>query len=295
MMEDVRKPSNRKNYRPIETFAKDCKEGNLPDYTWIDPRWTDFLYNFPSNDQHPPHSMKHGEFLIAHIYKHIRASPLWNSSLFIVMYDEHGGFYDHSPPPQQGVPSPDGKVASDGFQFNRLGVRTPFVMASPWINYGSAFHSAPASSMPTPTSQFDHTSVPATLKKIFNLPDFLTDRDAWANTFEFVVDNNRTEPRTDCPMTLPTVGRREEYDSWESNLLKGISQETLLQGKESANRSLSPVTSLQKSILLGICGAAYENGRAEERSRCSHAVSALANEHEAAIFAHEMTAKFLSI
>ena len=50
---------------------------------------------------------------------------------------------------------------------------------------------------PQSTSQYEHSSVPATVKKIFNLPEFLTKRDAWAGTFEGLI--TRTTPRTDCP------------------------------------------------------------------------------------------------
>lgn len=50
---------------------------------------------------------------------------------------------------------------------------------------------------PFPTSEFEHSSIPATVKKIFNLPEFLTKRDEWAGTFDIVI--NRTTPRTDCP------------------------------------------------------------------------------------------------
>lgn len=50
---------------------------------------------------------------------------------------------------------------------------------------------------PYPTSQFEHSSIPATVKKIFNLKEFLTKRDAWAGTFETVL--TRDTPRTDCP------------------------------------------------------------------------------------------------
>lgn len=53
---------------------------------------------------------------------------------------------------------------------------------------------------PYPTSEFEHSSIPATVKKIFNLREFLTKRDAWAGTFEVVL--NRSSPRTDCPGTL---------------------------------------------------------------------------------------------
>jgi hypothetical protein len=83
--------------------------------------------------------------------------------------------------------------------FDRLGVRVPAILVSPWIDKGAVVHGP---SGPTPTSQYEHSSIPATVKKHFDLPqDFLTKRDAWAGTFESVVQT-RTEPRTDCPGTV---------------------------------------------------------------------------------------------
>lgn len=56
---------------------------------------------------------------------------------------------------------------------------------------------------PHPTSQFEHSSIPATVKKIFNLKGFLTKRDEWAGTFDVVI--NRSSPRIDCPGTHDTA------------------------------------------------------------------------------------------
>ena len=131
------------------------------------------------------------------IYEPLRASPYWNETLFIITYDEHGGFFDKYPTPKD-VPNPDGIVADD-FDFTRLGPRVPTIMISPWIDARTVLHGP---SGPYPTSQFEHSSVHATLKKMFNLTSFLTERDAWAGTFEGIF-SNRTTPRTDCPETLP--------------------------------------------------------------------------------------------
>ena len=71
-MDDTRptSPEELKNhFRLIEMFEEDAAAGNLPELTWIEPRWTDLFYNFPSDDQHPPHDMKLGEYLIAHGFK----------------------------------------------------------------------------------------------------------------------------------------------------------------------------------------------------------------------------------
>lgn len=88
------------------------------------------------NDQHPDHSVREGERLMKNVYEALRKSPKWNETLFIITYDEHGGFYDHVSPPQEGVPSPDGKDNIYGFDFKRLGLRVPTILISPWIEKG---------------------------------------------------------------------------------------------------------------------------------------------------------------
>jgi Phosphoesterase family len=142
-----------------------------------------------------------GEKLLKRTYEALRHSPLWNSSVLVVNYDEHGGFYDHMPTPLS-VPNPDGKNSTDPpFDFTRIGVRVPAVFVSPWIEKGTVMHRPDG---PTPTSEYEHSSVPATLKKFFGLPSFLTARDTWAGTFESVWQQ-RTTPRTDCPREIPVA------------------------------------------------------------------------------------------
>src|SRR5205085_1969600 len=89
--------------------------------------------------------------------------------------DEHGGCYDHVPPPAA-VP-PDNQ-RPDNFAFDRFGVRVPAVLVSPWIPAGSIVRPPAGSRYP-----FDHTSILATLRKLFDLGDPLTDRDAAAPDF----------------------------------------------------------------------------------------------------------------
>ena len=85
----------------------------------------------------------------------------------------HSGFYDHVPTPMM-VPNPDGKNAtSPDFNFTRLGVRIPTVMVSPWIEKGTVVHRPDG---PEATSEFEHSSLSATLKKLFGIPNFLTKR-----------------------------------------------------------------------------------------------------------------------
>lgn len=93
----------------------------------------------PANDDHPSHDVYEGQMFVKEVYETLRASPQWNETLFIITYDEHGGFYDHVPTPVRGVPSPDEIVGVEPFlfKFDRLGVRVPTIMISPWIDKGT--------------------------------------------------------------------------------------------------------------------------------------------------------------
>jgi len=100
----------------------------------LEPRYFD-LWGYPANDDHPSHDLSEGQFLLKEVYESLRASPQWNETLLVITYDEHGGFYDHVPTPTRHVPSPDGIPGKgSGFQFDRLGVRVPTILVSPWIN-----------------------------------------------------------------------------------------------------------------------------------------------------------------
>lgn len=198
----------------------------MPNYTVIEQRYFE-LPHIPGNDDHPSHDISEGQKFVKEVYEALRSSPQWNEILFVVVYDEHGGFYDHVPTPVEGVPSPDGIVgpAPYNFNFDRLGVRVPAILVSPWIEPGTVLHEP---SGPYPTSQFEHSSIPATVKKIFNLPSFLTKRDEWAGTFDVVLNLNRTGPRTDCPVTLPDPVKLRESGPKEAAQLNDF-QESLVQ------------------------------------------------------------------
>ncbi len=188
-------------FRPMMDFDLRAAAGTLPQFSFIDPRYFT-LKDLPANDQHPDHNVEAGEQLIARVYDALRSSPQWNETLLVLTYDEHGGFYDHVPPPMTNVPNPDGlDSVSPGseFKFDRLGVRVPTIMVSPWLRRGTVVHE-PA------VNHFDHTSLIATMRKLFNLGGPLTKRDAWAATFEHLWDAPETslaEPRTDCPLKMP--------------------------------------------------------------------------------------------
>ncbi|CAN0913691.1 Non-specific phospholipase C4 [Linum grandiflorum] len=120
------------------TFKRHCEEGKLPNYVVVEQRYFDVL-SIPGNDDHPSHDVSEGQKFVKQVYESLRSSPQWNEILFVVIYDEHGGFYDHVPTPNVGVPSPDDIVgpAPYNFRFDRLGVRIPAFFISPWIQPGT--------------------------------------------------------------------------------------------------------------------------------------------------------------
>ncbi|KAK9279191.1 hypothetical protein L1049_012869 [Liquidambar formosana] len=184
-------------------FKLHAKLGKLPNYAVIEQRYFDVQLS-PANDDHPSHDVAKGQKFVKEVYEILRSSPQWKEMAVLITYDEHGGFYDHVPTPVSGVPNPDGIIGPDPyyFRFDRLGIRVPTILISPWVEKGTVIHEP---TRPTPHSQFEHSSVPATVKKLFNLQsNFLTKRDAWAGTFEnyFYL---RDTPRDDCPETLPEV------------------------------------------------------------------------------------------
>lgn len=202
---------NPANIQPMDAFYHDAATGNLPSFAWINPRsGINVTTGVGSNDQHPDHDVSAGEQYQKDVYEAIRASPQWNETLLVLTWDEHGGFYDHVIPPSENVPEPgDGEPSYPevGFRFNRLGVRIPCILISPWIPKGTVISAPPEDkvSKPYPNSEFDLTSIIATTRKLlYPHSDLapLTDRDAWSATFEYLFDE-LDQPREDCPLHMP--------------------------------------------------------------------------------------------
>lgn len=119
-------------------FKLHARLGKLPNYVVLEQRYFD-VDLFPANDDHPSHDVALGQRFVKDVYEILRASPQWKEMAFLITYDEHGGFYDHVPTPVSGVPSPDGIVGPDPFyfRFDRLGVRVPTIIVSPWVDKGT--------------------------------------------------------------------------------------------------------------------------------------------------------------
>jgi phospholipase C len=177
--------------RRIGRFARDVMADELPVYTFIEPRHV----IPPWNNQHPFMGVSHGEELIARVYNDLVANPrVFEKTLFLVVYDEHGGFYDHVVPPATVAPS---APSPEGFDFKRLGVRVPAVVVSPWIDRGSVFGwNAPD---PIDRHTFDHTSILSTVGTMTG--KWVESARARAATpLDVVV--NRATPRTDAAKLL---------------------------------------------------------------------------------------------
>jgi phospholipase C len=166
-------------------FQSAAAAGTLASYVFLEPSW-----GATGNSQHPNYDVALGEQLIHDVYYALRNGPNWNKTLLIITYDEHGGCYDHVPPPQGAVP-PDHSAGEDGFDFTRFGPRVPTVLVSPLIAAGTVFR-VPAGSMP-----LDHTSILKTLETRWSLPN-LTARDAAAPDVSAAL--TLATPRTDDPL-----------------------------------------------------------------------------------------------
>jgi phospholipase C len=166
-------------------FQADARAGALPGYAFLEPAWSS-----TGNSQHPNYNMALGEQLLLDTYRALRDGPAWDSTLLIITYDEHGGCYDHVPPPWGAAP-PDDSVGEFGFDFTRFGPRVPTVLVSPLIPAGTVHRVADGA---TP---FDHTSILATVEHRFGLTS-LTRRDAAAPDVGAAL--RLTTPRTDDPL-----------------------------------------------------------------------------------------------
>lgn len=125
---ELRTPQALARIKEMPSFFDDLFNGTLPRYSLIQPRMATSATG-PSNWQHPDNSVAAGELFLNEVYTALRGSIYWEDTLLLITYDEHGGFSDHHPTPTEGVPSPDGILAPNGFAFDRLGVRIPTVSA----------------------------------------------------------------------------------------------------------------------------------------------------------------------
>jgi phospholipase C len=190
----------------FDQLMQDCASGNLPEYSFVEPNYKDHDTESGEqleNDQHPDSNVQAGELFIAQVYSAIKSNAdLWASTVLLVVYDEHGGIYDHVVPPactpDQFTASANDTMTGVPFAFDRLGIRVPAILISPWIPKGTVVDRV-----------FDHASIPATVTKFF-LGDYSPRSPRETSADVFIEPNTQpVDParnllslqtmRTDCP------------------------------------------------------------------------------------------------
>jgi phospholipase C len=210
-------PHNVKNYFKMHQFYLDvaADEKEFPQYSFIEPAY----YPPGASDDHPPHDIMEGEKLIAEIYNALRRNDdLWKSTLFIVLFDEHGGLYDHVVPPPA-VP-PDHYAQE--YDFTQLGIRVPAILISPYVAKGVI------------KERFDHTSILKYAIDKWNLGP-LGQRAENANSIAMAI---QTTIQPETPKVLPLLLPPADQDK--------INQYGQLSGRE------QPGLSEHQSALVGM-------------------------------------------
>jgi phospholipase C len=171
------------------SFLDDVAAGRLGQVTWIDPHFKDLKVLGPdSNDDHAPSDVLAGQDLILTIYHALSSNATtWPKTLLIIVYDEHGGFYDHVAPPA---------AVDDHPGFQRLGVRVPALLVSPLVTPGST-----STGVLGDEFHFDHTSIMKTIFTRFCQVDgqipAMSARTAVANHLGHLLRDG--EPRAEVP------------------------------------------------------------------------------------------------
>jgi phospholipase C len=176
-------PENAARHHHMMAFYQDAAgdEPKFPPFAFIEP-----AYLQPgANDAHPPHDIISADVLVASVYNALRANEsLWQSTLLVLLFDEHGGFYDHVFPPPATPPD----YHTEEYDFTQYGVRVPAILISPWVGNGVV------------PDLFDHTSLLKYLQDKWALND-LGARTARAASFAGAI-NTAAPPRMDAPQRI---------------------------------------------------------------------------------------------
>jgi phospholipase C len=200
----------------LDQFKQDAARGFLPGFSFLEPVWIpggggDYQ---PATSYHPHGGggTYPGEVALNEIYEALKNGPGWDSTLLVITFDEHGGFFDHVPPPYAKNPWPND--VNDGFRYDLMGVRVPTILVSPWIRERTVFRS-PTGILPDGV-KYDSTSILATILQWRGIPKErwgLGERAHHAPTFEGVFQCQ--EPRLDAPALhpRPPAQQRSEQSS----------------------------------------------------------------------------------
>jgi phospholipase C len=195
-------------------FLNDVAADKLPTYSFITPAFMGSPQH-PTNSMHAPADVRPAEKLVADVYSALRAhEATWKKTLLIIVFDEHGGYYDHVKPPEtvspDGIPGRTDQKFLVPFSFERLGLRVPCILISPWFK-------------PTVDSTvYSHSTIPGSMIEAFGLGAFLTERDKKASklTKRYLLADGSGEWRHDTPdVTVPVQPRT--IDAMQREMLDG--------------------------------------------------------------------------
>jgi phospholipase C len=179
--------------RKIDAFASDAAAGKLPSVTFVCPSFV----GDTRSDDHPHGDPRAAQAFVRDAFAAFARSPQWKHGLFVLTYDEWGGFFEHVAPPML----PDARAnKNDADNFSQAGFRVPTVLASPYAQPGFVDHTL-----------YDHTSILRFIEwRFLGAPAhgpgaagdkwFLTERDRNANNLgDHLV---RTKPDLDVGFDL---------------------------------------------------------------------------------------------
>jgi phospholipase C len=272
--------SNTFDVLEFEDFAEDLQNPDFDAaFIHIEPDYFGGLFNTgefgKGNSQHPDGGVAAGERLIKATYEAIRNSPHWDSSMLIVTYDEHGGFYDHVAP---GAAAPTGSIGrKHGFRFDQLGPRVPAVVISPLIAKGTIEHRL-----------LEHCSVITTVMDLFDVPPLRHARDL-RQVCGLSHLAQLSEARQDTPARLPEV-----VVSDVPSAIVPVARETFRERRRRRIPALALQVSDEDMISMAVRSAAIEDITTLEPERRAEVVSRVANirtRGEAVAFLMEVEAK----
>jgi phospholipase C len=185
LMYPVLHRSHPNNFKSITQFVTDAKSGKLPAFAWVESSYG----GVNATDEHPPANVEIGQQFVGRIVDATMRGADWKSSLLVLTYDEHGGFFDHVAPPTACLPDEHKAKVKPGHippRFDYLGMRVPLIIVSPWAKRGYVSHQTTS-----------HASLLRLVQARFDLPA-LTRRDANSVAPFDMLDFN-SPPRLDVP------------------------------------------------------------------------------------------------
>jgi phospholipase C len=223
------------NIVPLDRLAADVARGDLPSFTAVEPQ----MHGHPQDDDHPDADMHRGQIFVKRVYDTLRSNPaLWEKTLLIITYDEHGGLYDHVVPPiadvlhtqEELVTNPGGPGIGLTASPSRepllqipYGVRVPTFVVSPWTPRGKG-----------PGVILDHCSILKSVLARFwgGEKPFLSDRVNASHSFDAFL--TEAAPRMDVPPSpslqpLP-IGVRKAVSPTSGIITRPLSRQEMREG-----------------------------------------------------------------